>query len=97
MSRGHPSSPSGTRKSPRGVEREPDQPASTARALLNGLLRLVRPRFVYHMDSKTERNALIDKLWSGIYEDAIGRFTATNGDLINLFQQQVEVEAGAAD
>ena len=88
MSRGHPSSPSGTRKSPRGVEREPDQPASTARALLNGLLRLVRPRFVYHMDSKTERNALIDKLWSGTYEDAIGRFTATNGDLINLFQQQ---------
>ena len=98
MSRAHPSSPSGTcRKSPRAVEREPGQPASGARALLNGLLRLVRPPFVYHMDSPTERKALIDKLWSGQYEDSIGRFTASNGDLINLFGQQVEVEAGAAD
>lgn len=49
------------------------------------------------MDSPTERKALIDKLWSGQYEDSIGRFTASNGDLINLFGQQVEVEAGAAD
>lgn len=45
------------------------------------------------MDCKEERHQLIDKLWTGEFSDAGGRFTAAIPTLINLFEQQTEVDS----
>ena len=52
------------------------------------LLHIVRPQFVYHMDDLAEKHALVDLLWTGDYSAAIGRFTASNLNLVSLFEQQ---------
>ena len=52
------------------------------------LLHLHKPAHVYHMDDQTAREALIDKLWSGEYASAAGRFTEANWELATMFAQQ---------
>ena len=45
------------------------------------------------MDNPAARNQLIDKLWSGDYTSAAGRFTEANPELVSLFQAQVPDDA----
>ena len=52
------------------------------------LLHLHTPADVYHMGVSGSREALIDKLWSGEYESAAGRFTDANPELASIFAQQ---------
>ena len=52
------------------------------------LLHLHTPADVYHMGVSGSREALIDKLWTGEYESAAGRFTDANPELASIFAQQ---------
>ena len=65
-----------------------DQP----RSFVERILRLQRPAFTYDMDSRSDKLALVDKLWSGEYKTAIGRFVQANPHFVNLLEQQVVVE-----
>ena len=56
--------------------------------LASSLLELNTPAYVYHMDNNAARAALIDKLWTGDYEAASGRFTEANPELVSIFSQQ---------
>jgi hypothetical protein len=56
------------------------------------VLKLRKPAFVYHTDSKEDRVALIDELWTGDYLHAIGRFSGANLHLVDLFEQQKILE-----
>lgn len=45
------------------------------------------------MDSRSDKLALVDKLWTGEYNAALGRFVSANPDFLNLLEQQVVVES----
>lgn len=86
-------SSSGKRARIRPAEQPPAEqpPSDQARSFIDQLLRLRRPAFVYHMDKPEERYAMVDMLWSGDYEVALGRFCRANPDFINLLEQQCMV------
>lgn len=52
------------------------------------LLNLRSPPFTYDMDDSRQREQLILDLWSGQLEATVGRFSAANPMLVNLFEQQ---------
>ena len=56
--------------------------------LASKLLNLHTPADVYHMDNPAAREAMIDRLWTGDYTSAAGRFTAANEDLVSVFASQ---------
>ena len=60
-------------------------------SFLDKVLRLRRPTFVYHMDSKQEKCAMVDALWTGEYQPAMGRFIRANPDFVRLLDQQCVV------
>ena len=64
------------------------QYGSNVLKLASDLLQLNTPAYVYHMDNAAARAALIDKLWTGDYESAAGRFSAANPELVSIFAQQ---------
>ena len=80
------------RKQPRRGQSSNADAMQQRPSVLESLLRLIRPPHVFHMDSKEQRNQLIDLLWTGEYMQAVGRFTAANPDLVNLLDQQTEVD-----
>ena len=64
-------------------------------SFLDKLLRLRKPPFLYHMDSKLEKGAMVDALWTGDYEPAMGRFIRANPDFLRLLDNQCVVAADA--
>ena len=48
------------------------------------------------MDRESDRSALIDAMWRGDFVTSIGRFTATNKDLVFLFENIVDDVLGHA-
>ena len=74
-----------------------EQRPLSAPSFLDKLLRLRRPAFVYHMDNADDKAAMVDMLWTGEYELALGRFRHANPEFINLLEQQcmVDLEADA--
>ena len=54
------------------------------------------PPLLYHMDRESDRLALIDAMWRGDFVTSIGRFTATNKDLVFLFENIVDDVLGHA-
>ena len=60
------------------------------------ILNLHSPADVHHMDNPAGRVALIDKLWSGEYLSAAGRFSEANPELVSILTQQRLDDAEAA-
>ena len=56
--------------------------------LATRLLNIYSPPDVFHMSNPASRVAMIDKLWTGEYMSAAGRFTAANPELVSVFTQQ---------
>ena len=80
--------PLGREPKRRGLGSAVQHVGSSVLNLASKLLNLYSPPDVYHMSNPASRIAMIDKLWTGEYLSAAGRFTAANPELVSVFSQQ---------